>query len=760
MACIASSTYCSPRRTITRIEGAAAHTAGRNPGVPWRVPCRTGVPEIGLIRLAFPPPGHPRWRFAIRLLLRFDAGGGPRGQPNRRKHRMPRASVGAFAALVAKALPVSALPLNALVVTALAATALATAPAARAEVSRFEILSRQQPALQGRDFGAAGTAEKITARATIALDPADPRNAVIADLVAAPRNADGRVEAVTDVVILRPAHPNGILLFEVVNRGRKLLPGWVGDTDGPSAIRLETAEDAGNGFLLRQGYTLVWAGWQADAPAGDNLLRITVPVAPGITGASRDEWTFTDAAGPKRVALSYPIADRASARLTVRDQADDARATPSDLGLSFIDDTTIEIARPAGAAATALYELTYTARDPKVTGMGLAAIRDVTAFLRREGGGANPLAVDGRSGISRAIGLGISQSGRVLRDVLYFGMNQDEAGRVVFEGMMPVIPGARRSFTNARFGQAGRNPGPQFDRLYPVLQFPFTYPVTEDALSGRRDGLLLRCELTNSCPRIMQVDSEFEFWGSQASLLVTESQGHHLDLPPEVRLYLLSGTPHGNVWNATVSRNPACALPLNPMSGGPALRALLVAMQSWVTEGVEPPASRFPTLAQGTLVPAPEVYPAPIPGLGYRQQYVRAQWIVPGTPIPETRGDYPLLLPRAGADGIAIGGIKLPTVAVPRATYTGWNPLVAEAGPQGLCTQMGGTLPLAATRAERQAAGDPRPSLEELYPTPDAYPEAVRAAAARLVAERLMLPADAEASLAAARDGTLAKLGR
>lgn len=138
--------------------------------------------------------------------------------------------------------------------------------------------------------------------------------------------------------------------------------------------------------------------------------------------------------------------------------------------------------------------------------MGLAAIRDVTAFLRRERGPTDPLAADGQSGISRAIGLGISQSGRVLRDVLYYGMNGDEAGRLVFEAMMPIIPGARRSFTNDRFAEPGRNPGPEFDRLYPVLRFPFTYAVTEDVYTGRRDGLLLRCSQTNSCPRIMQID--------------------------------------------------------------------------------------------------------------------------------------------------------------------------------------------------------------------------------------------------------------
>lgn len=639
---------------------------------------------------------------------------------------------------------------------ALGALAILAAAPARSEVTRFEILNRDPAALGGRSFGASGQAEKITARATIALDPAHPRNAVIVDLDRAPRNAEGRVEATTDVVILRPARPNGTLLFEVLNRGRKLLPGWTQDTDGNASIRLGTAEDAGNGFLLEQGFTLVWAAWQADSPAGQDLLRLDVPTVAGITGPSREEWSFADAASPQRVTLSYPAADRSSARLTVRARTDEERQTPPGLRLRWIDDSTIEITRPEGMAAGALYELAYTARDPRVMGMGLAAIRDVTAFLRRSTAAENPLAA---ARPDRAIGLGISQSGRVLRDVLHYGMNEDEAGRLVFEGMMPIIPGARRSFTNARFGQPGRNPGPQYDRLFPVLGFPFTYEVMDDRVSGRRDGILLRCRLTNTCPAIIHMDSEFEFWGSQASLIVTDTEGRHHDLPPNVRAYMVAGAPHGNAWNAVARSVPACALPLNPLGQGAALRALIVAMEQWVREGVEPPASRFPTLAAGNLTRPEMVYPA-IPGLPYRGQYVRAHWVEQTEPLPRIRGEYPLFLPRAGLDGNAIGGIRLPIIAAPRATYVGWNAQAGAEGPQELCTQVGSVLPLPETRAARQAAGDPRPSLEELYPTPDAYVAAVRAAAARLVAERLLLPHDAERAIAAASGGRLAQLGR
>ncbi len=618
---------------------------------------------------------------------------------------------------------------------------------AQAEVTALTITARETPALGGRTF-ATGTAEKITARATLSLDPANPRNTTIHDLDQAPRNAAGRVEATTDVVILRPARPNGTLLFEVVNRGRKLVTGWTQDTDGTAGIRLDRPEDAGNGFLLDQGFTLVWAGWQGDTlPPG---LRIETPAIPGATGPSREEFAFDGTPGPKRATLSYPAADPAQATISMRASADAPKQTPPGLTYQFIDPTTIEITPPPGAPASALYDFAYTARDPRVFGMGLAAIRDVTSFLRHDETQANPIA----GTIRRAIGLGISQSGRVLRDALYYGMNQDEAGRLVFEGMMPIIPGARRSFTNARFAQPGRNPGPQFDRLFPVLQFPFTYPVMEDALSGQTDGILRRCTESNTCPRIIQADSEFEFWGAQASLMTTDTNGAPIEMPDTVRLFMFAGTPHGNVWNAVATRRPDCALPLNPNTGAPALRALVVAMQAWIADNTAPPPSRYPSRAQGTLVRADGAY-AEIPGLGYQGQYARANWIEQTPSGPEIRGEYPVFVPRPGLDGNAVAGIRLPILAAPRATYTGWNPVAGAEGPQDLCTQMGGVLPFPA----RTTQGDPRPALETLYATQDAYVTAVRAAAAELVAARLLLPMDAEAAVAAAQAGTLDKLG-
>ncbi len=636
---------------------------------------------------------------------------------------------------------------------------LATTPAA-AEVTRFELTGPPRPAFAGQAFGDAGRYELLSARATVALDPADGRNAVIADLGVAPRNAQGRVEAVAEVVVLRPTEPfrgNGTLLVEAPNRGRELAGQLY--NEGP-ANGLIHGRDAGNGFLLRRGYTLAWVGWQADIPPGEGRgagLRLEAPVLPGVSGLSREEFLFDNTASPATARLTYPAASEDGATLTVRARSEDPRRTPPDLRFRFLDARSIEITRPAGFDAGALYEFIYTAKDPAVQGMAFAAVRDVAAFLQRERGAANPLAANGRTTVDRAILHGVSQSGRFVRDYLYLGFNEDERGRRVHDAMLPHIPGTRRTFTNARFAQPGRNPTPHADRLYPADQFPFAYAETEDHLTGRRDGLLLRCRLTDTCPRIMQTDSEYEFWGARASLLVTDTRGNHLDLPPEVRAYALAGHPHFAPAGAAARRVESCELPVNPLHAGAPMRALLVAMEGWMREGTEPPASRFPMRGQGTLVPpAAGLYPA-IPELGYRGAHGPAQLVDHGPMPPEVRGEYAVLVPRVDADGNAIGGLRVPALEAPKATYTGWNPRAEGFAPGALCANTGAVLPFAAARAEREAARDPRPSLEERYPTPAAYVAAVRAAADRLVAERLLLAEDASAMAEAAEAGRPAR---
>lgn len=638
---------------------------------------------------------------------------------------------------------------------------LALATPALAEVTRFEV-TEDTPAFAGRSFGEVGAYRRITGRATITLDPADSRNAVIADIGLAPRNPAGRVEATADVVILRPADPargSGTLLLDVPNRGRKLAPQLFDDVPQPGANNAATAEDAGIGFLAQRGTIMAWVGWQADITSAPGQLALAAPVLRGVTGPVREEFVFDNIRSPATATLSWPLADTAGLKVTVRQIWSDPRQAPEGLSARALDERRIEVSRPAeGFDAGALYEVTYTGRDPAVLGMGFAAVRDVAAFLRRDGSPANPLSDRGRSTVQRAIGFGVSQSGRFLRDFLHLGFNEDTAGRVVFDGLMPHVAGGRRMATNVRFGQPGRNARHPQDPAWQADTFPFTYGVLDDPLSGRRDGLLLRCRLSSTCPKVMQSDSEHEWWASRASLLVTDTAGHHIDLPPDVRAYLIAGTPHFETPGGTAGRIEAASLPTNPMHAGPPMRALFAAMESWLAEGREPPASRVPMRADGTLVAAAAAMPAPIPGLPFAGIHTSAALSDQSVLPPREIGRYPVFVPRLDGDGMSVAGVRALQLAVPRASYTGWNPRAEGFGPAALYPLQGAVVPFAATREARLAAGDPRPSLAERYADDDAYLAAVRAAAADAVAERLLLPADAEALMARAQAGRMAQL--
>lgn len=641
------------------------------------------------------------------------------------------------------------------------ALACAVPTVSQAQVARFDILERV-PAFAGRSFGTVGQYERITARATIALDPADDRNAVIADIALAPRNADGKVEATADVVILRPANPghgNGTLLLEVPNRGRKLAPTLFDDSAQPGANRAETADDAGLGFLHRQGYTMVWVGWQADIPSKPLQMALGAPVLKGVTGLVREEFVFDNTTNPVRAPLTWPLADPANLAVTVRAAWADPREKPAKLAAKPIDATTIEITRPDGFDAGALYEVTYTARDPAVLGMSFAVVRDVASFLRFDRTAANPLLAGLNPSVNRAIGFGISQSGRFLRDFLHLGFNEDTNGRVVFDGLMPHIAGSRRMATNVRFGQPGRNPRHPQDPAWQADLFPFTYATLSDPLTGRTDGLLRRCSLNATCPKILQTDSEHEWWASHASLVVTDLQGNHLDLPDNVRAYMIAGTPHFAAPNDRMHKEAAMALPQNPMHSGAPMRALLTDLNAWISDGITPPSSRVPSRAQGTLVPPAGAVPTNIPGLPYAARYTTQVFSDQSVFPPQEIGSYPVFVPRADNDGMAIAGVHLLALAVPRATYTGWNPRATGYGdPTAFYPLQGAVSPFAPTEAARKDANDPRPSIEARYANDEAYVAAVKREAARAVAERLLLEEDAVRSVEAAKLGVLAKL--
>src|SRR6267142_5423864 len=300
--------------------------------------------------------------------------------------------------------------------------------------------------------------------------------------------------------------------------------------------------------------------------------------------------------------------------------------------------------KSACASARPIHALIYTAKDPKVMGLGFAAARDVVSFLRNEradaAGNANPLA--GR--IDRAIGFGASQSGRYLQDYLYLGFNTDEAGRTVFEGLMPHVCGAKKTFTNYRFSQPGRSPYQHADMLYPGSDFPFTYPVITDRLTGRSDGFLARCLADGNCPKIIKTDGEIEFYQQRASLVVTDTEGTALAMPDNVRLFLLSNLQHFALANAKSEMARTCAFPTNPLNAGPPARALLVALDGWISNGTLPPASRYPSRSDGTLVlPAIDEVGFPrIPGFAYTSRMARPTVINSDEMPPAKATSYPV----------------------------------------------------------------------------------------------------------------------
>jgi hypothetical protein len=614
---------------------------------------------------------------------------------------------------------------------------LSLAGQAGAQITAVDLEVVESPALDGRSFGSVGAYERLRGVMHGAVDPDDPRHRDIVNLDLAPRNAEGKVEYTTTVEIYRPVDMrrwNRALYHTVPNRG---------------------GSGAGEDVLLEMGFALVRVGWQGDlTPTPRNIVPF-LPVArradgSPVVGRAMEEVIFNDDERVSVARLTYETAslDPARATLTVRHDQASPRAQPADLRWSYTSAREIRIERPAGYDGGAIYELVYDAKDPIVMGLGFAAVRDAISFLRYEtadsDGDANPLAFEGLP--EAAISIGISQSGRMLRDLLYQGFNEDTRGRIVFDGMHPDIAGSRKTFTNYAFSQPGRWQKQHEDHFYPGDQFPFTYATLTDPLSGKTDGLLERCSRSNTCPRIIHTDGEAEVWQARSSLIVTDALGRHIELPENVRAYVIAGTQHGGGAGVHVAapRMGICQNLSNPMNLSAIRTALTVALYEWVVNGVEPPASRFPTVASGGLVrPSALSFPA-IPGVTYSGSVNRLHELDHGT-LPPTEGEaYTVLVGRVDADGNMVDGVRHPDLAAPIGTFTGWNLRAEGFGEGGQCAGTGSFIPFAKTRAERMASGDPRLSLEERYSTHEAYVGAVRGAAEQLVRERLLLAADAD----------------
>ncbi len=664
----------------------------------------------------------------------------------------------------------STLAFAVIIASSLAATLLAPSPA-EARITRVEITTRESPTFGGYSWPGVGPYEKLVGRAHGEVDPRQPRNAVIVDIALAPRNARGNVEYSFDFYILKPvdlrrgAHT---MMYEPPNRGRKTWNtfGRVPAGNDPGST-ITDPEVLANAFLMPRGYTIVWSGW--DQAAGDDHANfnatITLPVArnpdgSSITGPSYEYIVSSDAS----YAVSYPAAtlDKNAARLTHRVRLNDPAALIPASGWDYnADGTSISLAG-GNFVANDIYEFSYVAKDPTVNGLGFAAVRDWNAWLRYETAddekNPNPLAGD----VQRIYTEVVSQPGRLLNDFRHLGFNQAENGRKVFDGMMQWIAAGDGLNLNYRFSQPGRTERNRQHHLYAEGVFPFANVATTDPHTGRTDSRLARCETTGTCPLAAEIYSSNEYWVKAASLLHTTPDGR-TDLPdsPYARNYLISSQQHG-------SGNPAargnCQQFQNPLDSGVVQRALFIALDEW-SNGTPPPASRVPRLSDGTLAP-----PLPQSGMGfpnlpgvtysglkttrYRLNYgpgfyetgiasINPPLIAPPFEDNPANGPiYPSFVPKTDADGNDIAGVRLPDVAVPLATYTGW---ALRAGPHSGdgCEGTGQYIPFARTEAERAASGDPRPSVEARYRSFAEYQGAVVRAIDGLVADRLMLCEDA-----------------
>lgn len=632
-----------------------------------------------------------------------------------------------------------------------AAIAQQSAPASGLGITRL-VMTKRQIAYGGASFGSAGPYEIVAGTAYGELDPRAPGNTGIVNINSAPINARGHVEYSADFMILKPVDAkkgNGRLIYDFVNRGRNTIL-RLDDSSGS----FTTAQDAGNGFLLNRGYTVAWSGWQADAPAAPGFLRAYPPIAMEhglpVKGMSREEFTDVPAGRVFTEALDYPVLlDTTGTTLTVREREADPRKPLPPTSWRFIDERHVDITAEPGFDRGALYELIYPATDETVADVGLAASRDFVSFLRyadQDSTGQGNPARDPGVAFKAALAFGISQTGRVINDFLYQGFNADDNGRIVFDGAMPLLSATRRTFTNFEFAQPGRFARQHEDHEYGGDQFPFTYATLKDSISGKTDGILMQCEKSKTCPRIVHLDSDTEFWQSRDSLLVTDTSGRPFALPENVRAYMLSGQEHNPAPNWNTRGN--CAQIQNALSYAPYARALLVALDRWVTEGVAPPPTTFPNLKGHTLLPLAKVqasYPA-IPGAPFSPLYDRLQVLDSKTMPPEASGPaYPVFFPPMDADGNPQGGIILPEIAVPIATYSGRNVRAEGFSAGELCGLSGSYIPFAATKQERTANGDPRLSLEERYKSAQDYAEKRKHAVDALVQQGFVLPEDADA---------------
>lgn len=613
-----------------------------------------------------------------------------------------------------------------------------------AELHRLNIEDRIN-VLEGQSFGGTGSYERIKGRAHFRIDPANSANKAVVDLRHAPKNAQGQVEFSADFYMLKPRDPakaNGTVLFEVVNRGGKgMLRHFNFARTSQDPI---TDEDLGDKFLLEQGFTLAWLGWQWDVADKPGYMKLHAPRASGVTGVVRSEFVPTSRVDVMSLAdrdhTPYEAADGAPATLTVRELFDRGRTTIPPERWKFVDGGHIRV--EGGLQPGLIYEMVYTAKDPAIAGLGFAAVRDLISALKNGG-------LPGEKGtlLKRAIGIGTSQSGRFLRAFLYDGFNADEKGRKVFDGVWPHVAGAGRGSFNMRFAQPSRDAQPWTNFFYPTDIFPFT-DTEQTVTEGLKGGLLGKATAAGVVPKIFYTNGSYEYWGRAASLIHTTVDGRQDVSPaPDTRIYFLTGMQHGP--GSFPPSEKTARYPANPNDYSYIMRALLVGLNNWLKDGAEPPKSAYPTVKDGQLVrPAQLKFPA-VPNVqpptravaGYRLDYgphFEKDGVITQEP-PRVVATFEPLIPALDANGNEIAGIRLPEIQHPLGTYTGWNYRLPETGARGEMIAFIGSffrLPPA------QAGDDPRAPIAARYPGRQEYLAKIEASARELSKAGYVLPRD------------------
>jgi len=640
----------------------------------------------------------------------------------------------------------------------------------------------------GHEFGDTGAYEYLAGRANFAVDPKAPDLKAVTDLGLAPVNKDGKVEFAADFAFLKPVdlkRGNQRLFFDYGNRGNKRCLQFFNDAIGAASPR--TLEHAGNGFFMRRGYTVGWLAWQGDLYPGEGRMLIDVPVATDngkpVTGPVRVEYIAVEQGvqcmplSGQAAARSYPAVSRDTrqAKLTRRRYADSAREAISPDAWQFarvefgttVDgggreravipcDTHLYI--EAGFEPGWIYELVYAGKDPLVLGLGHVAVRDFVSFLKHDTGAGNPLA----GGVEKAYAWGRSQTGRCIRDFVYLGFNADAKGRKAFDGVIPHVAGGGKMWMNQRFAAIMPLPGQEYENHFtPVDLFPFSYAVTTDHLTGKKDGIAKR---PDTDPLIIQTDTATEYWQRRGSLTLTDTQGNDVALPANVRIYLWASTQH---YADPLMKQPPrgiCVYPANVVWSSMLFRATLDMMDRWASGKGEPPPSKVPSRKDGTLVTAEEWrkrYPA-IPGaiipkgpsqcelLDFGPDAERG--LLKEPPVVHMDKRYAVLVPVTDADGNDAPGIRAPMVQAPLATYNGWSMRAPGHGYGAMGPIVGSTILFPETPEARAASGDPRPSIIERYKDKAGYVAAIEAAARKLVAEGFMLEEDVARSKALAAD--------